>query len=86
VGHAAADGPVDGLAGEQAVDEAGGKAVAAADAVEDVDVALRDVDDLVLVKRNRAPGVAAGGVRGAQRAGDELQVGIKAATSRSISS
>ena len=34
VGHAAADGPVDGLAGEQAVDQAGGKAVAAADAVE----------------------------------------------------
>jgi hypothetical protein len=75
VGHAAADGPVDGLAGEQAVDEAGGKAVAAADAVVDVDFALRDVDDFVFIERDRAPGVAAGGVSGAQGAGDELEVG-----------
>ena len=76
VGHAAADGPVDGFAGEQAVDEAGGKAVATANAVEDVDVALGDVDDLVLIERDGTPGVAAGGVRGAEGAGDELEIWI----------
>src|ERR1039458_5689232 len=76
VSHAAADGPVDGLAGEQPVDQPGGKAVAAAPAVQYVDLPLRDVDDLILVERDCAPGVAAGRVRGAQRAGDELQVGV----------
>src|SRR5271157_3624405 len=76
VGHAAADGPFDGLAGEQAVDEAGGKAVSAADAVQNVDLALRDVDDLVIIESDGAPGVAAGGVGGAQGAGDELEVRI----------
>ena len=76
MGYAAADGPVDGLAGEQAVDEPGGKAVASADSVIYLDLALRDVNDLVFVERNRSPGVAAGGVRRAQRAGDQFQVGI----------
>ena len=61
MGYAAAEGPVDGLAGEQAVDEAGGEAVSAADAVVDVDFALGDVDDLVFVESDCAPGVAAGG-------------------------
>ena len=77
VGHTTADSPVDGLAREQAVDDAGSKAVAAAYSVQDVDIALGNVNNLVLIKRNRAPGVAAGGVRGAQGARDELQVGDK---------
>jgi len=77
VGYAAAEGPFDGLAGEQAVKQAGGEAVSAADAVVDVDFALGDVDDLVLVEGDGSPGVAAGGGGGAQGAGDELEVGIE---------
>src|ERR1039458_9395299 len=76
VGHTAADGPVEGLAGKKTVGEPGGKAVAAADTVADVDFALGDVDDLVLVDGDGAPTVAAGAVRRAEGAGDELEVGI----------
>src|ERR1039458_497961 len=76
MGYAAFYGPFDGLAGKQAVDEAGGKAVAAADAVADFDVALRDADDLVLVVGDSSPSVAAGTVRRAQGAGDELEIRI----------
>ena len=76
VSNAAADGPVDGFGGEQAVDEAGGEAVAAADAVVDVDVALGDVDDLIFIESDGAPGIAAGCGGGAEGAGDELEVGV----------
>ena len=65
-----------GFAGQEPVDQAGGKAVAAAHSIENVDVALRHVHDLVLVERDGAPCIAAGCLRGAQRAGDELQVRI----------
>ena len=37
---------MEGFSGEEAVDEAGGEGISAADAVEDVDVALGDVGDL----------------------------------------
>src|SRR5580658_4965524 len=60
VRHAALDGPVNAFAGKQAVDEAGGEAVAATDAVVDVDFALGNVDDLIFVDRDGAPGIAAG--------------------------
>jgi hypothetical protein len=86
VGYAALDGPFDAFAGEQAVDEAGGEAVAAANAVEDVDLALGDVNDLVLIERDCAPGIAAGGLCGAQVLATSLRLGYAAATSRSISS
>src|SRR5258708_25149815 len=76
MGHAALDGVLNGLAGEKSVNEAGGKTVPAADAIVDFDFALRNVDDLALVERNRAPGVAGGGVRGAQGAGDELEIRV----------
>src|ERR1700686_3512071 len=76
VGDAALDSPIDGLSGEKAVNQAGGEAVAAADAIENVDVALRHVHNLVLVKRDGAPRIAACGLRGAQCAGDEFQVRI----------
>ena len=77
MGYAAAEGPVDGFAGEQAVEEAGGEAVSAADAVVDVDFALGDVDDLIFVEGDGAPGVAAGGGGGSEGAGDEFEVGIE---------
>jgi hypothetical protein len=76
VGYAASDGPFDGLASEQAVDEARGEAVAAANAIVDIDVVLGNVNDLVFIECNGAPGVAAGGWRGAQGAGDEFEIGI----------
>ena len=77
MGYAAADSPVDRLAGNDSVDEAGGEAVAATDTVEDVDFDLRNIDDLVLVEGNGAPGIAAGGACGAQGAGDEFQIWIR---------
>src|ERR1035438_1372412 len=66
VGHAAADSPVNRLASKQAVNQPGSKAVAAAYTVKNVDVALGHMDDPILIERNRAPGIAAGCVRGAQ--------------------
>ena len=61
VSHAAANCPFERLAGKHSVDETGGETVAATDAVEDVDLLLRHVDNLVLIERDGAPGVAAGG-------------------------
>src|SRR5690348_11994747 len=50
--HTAFQGPLDPFTGEQSVDQARGKAVAAADAVENVDLALGHVHDLVFIQRN----------------------------------
>src|ERR1039458_326039 len=76
MGYSAADRPVNGFAGKKTVDETGGKAVASADAVKDVDIPLGHVDELVPAKRDCAPGVAAGRLRGTQGAGDELEVRV----------
>ena len=76
MGYSAADGPVDGLAGEQSVDQAGGEAVAAADTVEDVDFDLRYVNDLVLIESDGSPVIAACGAGGAKGAGDQFEVRI----------
>src|SRR5579863_5756747 len=76
VRHAALHGPLDGLAGKESINEPGSEAVAAAHAIENIDLALRDMHDLVLVERDGSPRIAAGGLRGAQCAGDELQIRI----------
>ena len=74
--YAAADGPLDGLAGKESIDEAGGEAVAAADAIEDIDFDLGHVHDLTLIKRNGSPVVAACGARCAKSACDEFEIWI----------
>src|SRR3954470_9879924 len=76
VRHAALHGPIHGLARKESVDETRRKTVAAADPIENINLALRHVDDLILVERDGTPRIAAGRLRGAKRAGDELQVGI----------
>ena len=75
--YAAADGPLDGLAGEESIDEAGGEAVAATDSVEDIDFDLGHVHDLTLIKRNGSPVVAACGARCAKSACDEFEIWIR---------
>ena len=77
MGDSTLDGPLEGLSGEEAVDEAGGEGISAADAVEDVDVALRDVGDLGGFYGNagdgdRTPGVIRRCMRGAQGGGRRL--------------
>ena len=65
------------LAGQQAVDQPRGERVAAAHAVEDLDLALRDLVERALVVRDRAPAVDAGRARGAQRGRDGRDVGVR---------
>ncbi len=77
MGNAAADGPFDGLAREDAVDQARSKGIATADAIKNFDVALRHEGDLVLIERHGAPGIARGGVRGAQGGRHQFQVRIR---------
>src|SRR6185503_8458409 len=72
---AALDRPLRALAGEQAVDQPRGEAVAAADSVEDLEVlaALRLVEPAVPVA-HRAPVVEGCGLRVPERRRDDLEV------------
>src|SRR4051812_13437844 len=76
VGYAAAYCPVDWFSGEEAIDEARCEAVAAADAVEDVDLDLGHVDDLILIERDGTPCVPAGGAGCTECAGDEFEIRV----------
>ena len=58
--------PVDGLTGENPIDQPGSKGVTAPDAVQNIDLALWNVHNLILIKRDGSPCIAARGVRGAQ--------------------
>ena len=74
--HSALNGVVDPFISKNAVDEARRKAVAAADAIVNLNVALGNVDDLVLIKSDGSPRVACGCVRRSQRTGDKFEVWI----------
>src|SRR5947199_10268062 len=74
VGPAEAQGFFGGAAGNEAVDEAGGEAVAAADAVEHVDVARRADITLAVEPEYGGPVVAIRGVHFAQRRRHDLDV------------
>ncbi len=76
VGDAAVERPGDALVLQQAVDEAGGEGVAAADAVEDVQIVevkafVGGADGV----GKGAPCVAVGGVGTADGGGDHMEVG-----------
>ena len=76
VGYSAADSPIDWLAGEESINEAGGKAVAAANAVEYVDFDLRHVNDLILVESDGSPRIAARCLCCAESAGNEFEIWV----------
>ena len=61
---------------DQAIDQAGGEAVAAADAVEDVELAHRADVALAVEPENGGPVVAVGRMDFAQGGCDELDVGM----------
>ncbi len=75
MGPAEVDGLLLGGAAQQAVDEAGGVAVATSDPVDDVEFARRRLVSLAVDPGDRAPGVTVGGVHLAEGRGDDLHVG-----------
>jgi len=75
--QAALDCPFSVFAGKKSVDKAGSEGVAAADAIEDFERALRNVDDLAVVESNGAPIVLSCGVCRSKRGRDELEVGVE---------
>src|SRR5204862_1223019 len=77
VGGAAFDGPLRAFLREKAVDQAGGEGVAAADAIEDLEIgARRRFVEGTVVPRNRAPIVDRRGVCDAECGRDDLQLRI----------
>jgi len=71
------DGSLGVGAGHEAIDEAGGEAVAAADAVEDFEVGVgAALVELTVDPSDGAPVVACGGFGGAEGGGDGLEVGV----------
>ena len=77
VRDAALERPLRILAGEQPVDEPGRERIAAADAIEDLDVPLRDLVERPLVPADGAPAVDRRRARRAQRGRDGLDVGVR---------
>ena len=76
MGRAVVDGPGGVAGGEEAVDEAGGETVAAADAVEDLQVvALDGAVEVAVVPADRAPVVVGRTVDFAQGGGGRFEVG-----------
>lgn len=77
VGGAEFDGSLGVGTGHEAVDEAGGEAVAAADAVEDFEVGVGPaLVELSVDPGDGAPVVSCGGFGGAEGGGDGLEVGV----------
>src|SRR5437763_110830 len=72
---AALDGPCRSASGEQSVDQAGGEGVAAAHAVENLEIGARGgLMKLAVAPDYGTPVVARGGVRDAQRGGHDVHV------------
>jgi hypothetical protein len=75
--QAALDSPFGVLAGKKSVDQAGSEGVAAADAIEDFERALRNMDDLTVVESDGTPVVLCCGVRRSEGGRDELEIGVE---------